>query len=209
MLPKFPRVVGIAGQVALALPLLLLSGCPEDDASASPGKAPASATAPTLAGQPAAAGTSAKSSGGTQASAQANQQAVKQLIVNADAAYESGLTHYRAGQMDAARADFDRSVDMMLTSPLNVRGTQALSDEFDKIIEGINTLEMATLQQGAGVTQQVEISPAEAANDVTFPVDPNLRARAEADLKTTQSDLPLVINDPVASFISYFTNNRR
>jgi len=205
LLPRFPRIVGMVGQVALTLPLLLLSGCPENTSSASPAKAPASATAPALSAQ---AGGAGKTSGTPQAAAQANGQAVRQLIVNADAAYESGLTHYRAGQMDAARADFDRSVDMMLTSPLDVRGTPALSDEFDKIIEGINTLETATLQQGAGVTQQVEISPAEAANDVTFPVDPNLRARAEADLKTTQSDLPLVINDPVASFISYFTNNR-
>jgi membrane-bound lytic murein transglycosylase D len=188
--------------------LLGLCGCPQDTDSASPGKAPASATAPTINSKPGA--VASKPQSGSQASTQAKNQAqaVRQLIVNAEAAYESGLTHYRAGHMEAARDDFNRSVDMMLTSPLDVRGTPELSDEFDKIIEGINTLETAMLQQGAGVTQQVEISPAEAANDVTFPVDPNLRARAEADLKTTQSDLPLVINDPVASFISYFTNNR-
>ncbi len=125
-----------------------------------------------------------------------------------ESAYSAGLTNYRAGQTDAARQNFDRAVDMMLTSPLDVRNTPELSDEFDKIVEGINTMEIATLQQGQGITQQVEISPAEEANDVTFPVDPNLRARAEAEVKTTQSDLPLVINDPVASFISYFTNNR-
>jgi len=44
------------------------------------------------------------------------------------------------------------------------------------------------------------------ANDVTFPVDPNIRAAAEAELKTTQSDLPLVINDAVTSYIGYFSN---
>jgi len=183
MLPSSPRANAPVRAIricALVLPLLLLSAAP------GPAQVGISRQPQTMAPSP----------------------AVRQLITNADSAYQSGLGHYRAGQMDAARADFDRSVDMMLTSPLDVRGTPELSDEFDKIVEGINTLEMATLQQGQGVTQQVEISPAEAANDVTFPVDPNLRARAEAALSTTRSDLPLIINDPVASFISYFSNSR-
>ena len=49
-------------------------------------------------------------------------------------------------------------------------------------------------------------TPVGVANDVTFPVDPNIRAAAEAELKTTQSDLPLVINDAVTSYIGYFSN---
>jgi membrane-bound lytic murein transglycosylase D len=134
--------------------------------------------------------------------------AVRQLIINAEGAYASGVSSYRAGKTTAARTSFDLAVDLMLTSNLDVRGTPALSDEFDKIIEGINNLEMANLEQGQGLTAQVDISPAEEANDVTFPVDPNIRARAEAELKNTQSQLPLVINDAVASFISFFTNNR-
>ena len=47
------------------------------------------------------------------------------------------------------------------------------------------------------------------ANDVTFPVDPNLLARAQADLKITHSDLPLVVNDYVAGYINYFTNTQK
>jgi membrane-bound lytic murein transglycosylase D len=41
---------------------------------------------------------------------------------------------------------------------------------------------------------------------VTFPVDPNVKAQAIAELRTTQSDLPLVINDYVASYINFFEN---
>ena len=52
----------------------------------------------------------------------------------------------------------------------------------------------------------MEQTPVGVANDVTFPVDPNIRAAAEAELKTTQSDLPLVINDAVTSYIGYFSN---
>jgi membrane-bound lytic murein transglycosylase D len=134
--------------------------------------------------------------------------AVRQLITNVEGAYAKGVASYRAGKVADARASFDLAVDLMLTSNQDIRGTPELSEEFDKIIEGINNLEMANLEQGQGLTARVDISPAEEANDVTFPVDPNIRARAEAELKTTQSQLPLVINDPVASFISFFTNNR-
>ena len=41
------------------------------------------------------------------------------------------------------------------------------------------------------------------------PVDPTVKAQAIAELKTTQSDLPLVINDPVAGYISYFSSRGR
>jgi len=47
------------------------------------------------------------------------------------------------------------------------------------------------------------------ANDVTFEVDPNLVAKAKAELATTKSDLPLVINDYVATYINFFANTQR
>jgi membrane-bound lytic murein transglycosylase D len=213
MLPRLPRnlarVFHAGRLLLLAAPLLLLAGCPDD---ASPkANPPKNATAPGLTGADVSGNTPAQDSAHTAANGQANAAApaaVRQLIANVEGAYSAGLNNYRAGQIDAARVNFDRAMDLMLTSPLDIRNTPELSDEFDKILSGINTMEIATLQQGSGITQQVEISPAEEANDVTFPVDPNLRARAEAEIKTTQSELPLVINDPVASFISYFTNNR-
>ncbi len=46
------------------------------------------------------------------------------------------------------------------------------------------------------------------ANSATFTVDPTIRAEAEASLKTTQSDLPLVMNDYVASYINFFLKSR-
>ena len=68
-----------------------------------------------------------------------------------------------------------------------------MQDEFDKIVDQVNGLEMEALKQGNGFVPKEEITPAEAASDVTFAVDPNLVAKATADLATTKSDLPLVI----------------
>ena len=47
------------------------------------------------------------------------------------------------------------------------------------------------------------------ASDVTFVADPNIVAKAQANLATTKSDLPLVVNDYVATFINFFANTQR
>jgi len=71
-----------------------------------------------------------------------------------------------------------------------------LQQEFDKITEQIHQLELVAFQKGDGFTeQQSEPAPIDEANQVTFPVDPSMKARAEAELKTLQSDLPLIMGD--------------
>src|SRR5208282_2476429 len=82
-------------------------------------------------------------------------------------------------------------------------------DEFDRIVDAVNALEMEALKQGNGFAPKEEPTPADVASDVTFEVDPNIVARAKADLATTKSDLPLVINDYVAGYINFFANSQR
>jgi membrane-bound lytic murein transglycosylase D len=130
----------------------------------------------------------------------------QQLISAAENAYASGMRNYHAGDLSAAKRDFDNAVDTMLSGGVDLKTSPALSDEFEHIVDAINALEMDALKQGNGFTPPMEQTPVGVANDVTFPVDPNIRAAAEAELKTTQSDLPLVINDAVTSYIGYFSN---
>jgi membrane-bound lytic murein transglycosylase D len=69
---------------------------------------------------------------------------------------------------------------------------------------------MQALQQGDGFTEQKsEPAPIDEANEVTFPVDPNIKAKAEAEIKSTHSDLPLMMTDQVASYINYFSSRGR
>jgi membrane-bound lytic murein transglycosylase D len=130
----------------------------------------------------------------------------QQVISAAESAYESGMRNYHAGDLAAAKRDFDNAVDTMLSSGLDLKASPQLSDEFEHIVDAVNALEMDALKQGNGFAAPMEQTPVGVANDVTFPVDPNIRAAAEAELKTTQSDLPLVINDAVTSYIGYFSN---
>jgi membrane-bound lytic murein transglycosylase D len=84
-----------------------------------------------------------------------------------------------------------------------------LQDEFDRIVDGVNALEMEALKQGNGFVPKEEPAPADVAGDVTFQVDPNIVAKAQAELATTKSDLPLVVNDYVAVYINFFANTQR
>jgi membrane-bound lytic murein transglycosylase D len=129
-----------------------------------------------------------------------------------DKAYQTGLSNYRDGHTAAAKSNFDYAVDLMLRSGIDIKNDPAVSEEFDRIVDAINTLELDALRENGTQTaqqQHPEDAPVDIANDVTFPVDPTVRAKAEAELKTTQSDLPLVMNDYVASYINFFTNSTK
>lgn len=139
----------------------------------------------------------------------AEQRRVQQLIAQVERTFLSGQQHYRKGQLAQAKEDFDNSVDLMLASGLDIRADSQLSDEFDRILDAVNALETEALKQGNGFSPAVEATPADVANDVTFVVDPNLVAKAREELTTTKSDIPLVINDYVASYINFFANSQR
>jgi membrane-bound lytic murein transglycosylase D len=137
-----------------------------------------------------------------------HQLKTQQLIDNAEQAYQAGVSNYHAGHLEAAKANFDYAVDQMLSSGLDLKNDPPLSAEFERLVDAINTLEMEALKQGNGFEPPTEPTPVDVANDVTFPVDAALKAQAQTELKTTQSDLPLVLNDYVASYINFFANTR-
>lgn len=138
--------------------------------------------------------------------AAAYAQKVQSLIAKVEASYRSGVDNYNANRLDAARLDFDMAVDAMLSSGMDLRNDPQLSDEFDQLLSRINSLELIALRQGNGFSPKLEEAPADAADEVTFSPNPVLLNKVTAELKTTTSDLPLVINDFVAGWIDAFTN---
>jgi membrane-bound lytic murein transglycosylase D len=190
------------------VPLALLAGCPQRQAGVG-GSVAANATAPTIAA-PAPVTTTAPAMTQAQANDLANRaNKVQQLIQQAEGDYRSGVANYRAGRLEAARADFDMAVDLMLTSGMDVKNDPQLSDEFEHLLNAINSLEMSALKQGTGFSAPIEAAPLDAADEVTFPANAALTAKVEEELKTTQSDFPLVVNDYVAGFINYFSNSKK
>jgi membrane-bound lytic murein transglycosylase D len=135
---------------------------------------------------------------------------VEATIAEAEKAYNSGEANYKAGHLDAAKQDFNHAVDILMQGPVDIRDDDRLQQEFDKITDEINQMEMTAFKEGDGFTeQQAEPAPIDEANQSNLPADPNLKAKAEQELKTVQSDLPLVINDYVAGYINYFSTKGR
>jgi membrane-bound lytic murein transglycosylase D len=134
----------------------------------------------------------------------------RQLIDSVEAAYHAGLNDYHQGHVESARANFDYAVDLLLKCKCDLKSDDALSEEFDHIVDAVNTLEMDALSKGATTAQQqAEPTPVEAAGNITTPASPNVAAKAEAELKTTVSDLPLVMNDYVAAYVDFFENSQK
>ena len=187
------------GCAALAF---LLAGC-DPSKPAAPAKVSQQATAPALPPPP------SQTPAPQPPPPSAQQQRVQALISQVEKAYALGNSDYKKGNLLEAKAQFDRAVDLMLTSGIDIKSTPQLQDEFDRIIDGINGLEMEALKQGNGFAPKTEPTPADVATDVTFEVDPNIVAKAKTDLATTKSDLPLVVNDYVAAYINFFANTQR
>jgi membrane-bound lytic murein transglycosylase D len=146
----------------------------------------------------------------TQTPQQEKPDPVPAIIAAAEKAYETGQADYKDGHLDAAKLDFNHAVDLLMQGPVDIKSDDRLQQEFDKITEEINKLEIVAFKEGDGFAeQQAEPAPIDEANQVTFPADANVIAKAQADLKNTRSDLPLMINDYVAGYISYFSTHGR
>lgn len=205
----------------LALPLLgaviAYTGCESKDGrQATKAMPPKNATAPTItqqASDPKPAPVTMPTQPANRAvpgATEQQQDSDAALIAQVETEYQKGQANYQAGHLEAAKANFDQAFDMLLKGKVGVESDDRLQNEFDKVVEAVHNLEMQALKEGDGFTeQQAEPAPIDEANEVTFPVDPNVRAKAEAELRMTKSDLPLMMTDQVASFINYFSTRGR
>ena len=122
--------------------------------------------------------------------------------------FQAGLDAYQAGQTDAAKQDFDRAFNALLESNLDIRSDNRLEKEFDRIVEGVNHLDLGNLASDSEA-QKSEPAPIDETNGITPAADPNVKAKAQAEIKSTHSDLPLMMTDQVAGYISYFSSRGR
>jgi membrane-bound lytic murein transglycosylase D len=191
----------LLGSAVLALSLL---GCHPSQPTGAPVGAKTQATAPALTAAPAGA-----AQAGAPQKPTLEEQRVGVLIQQVESTYAKGDADYRKGKLPEAKAEFDLAVDLMLTSGIEIKSSVRLQEEFDHIIDSVNALEMEALKQGNGFVAKEEPTPADVASDVTFEVDPNFVAKAKAELATTKSDLPLMVNDYVAAYINFFANTQK
>jgi membrane-bound lytic murein transglycosylase D len=150
-------------------------------------------------------------SGGAQESSQASDS-IGEVVARAEQQYQTGLANYHGGKQDEAKQNFDSALNELLGSKYDVRSDDRLGKEFERIVQGVNdlypggTAEADVAQESQ---QKSEPAPIDVTNGITPSADARTKAKAEADIKNTRSDLPLMMTDQVAGYIAYFSNRGR
>ena len=135
---------------------------------------------------------------------------VADLITRVEKEYQAGHDNYQAGHLEAAKQNFDSAFNQLLGSGFDLQSDNRLEQELDRLLDGVSGLELAALQQGDGFAEQKsEPAPIDEANELTPTVDQTVKAKAEAQIKSTPSDLPLMMTDQVAGYINYFSTRGR
>jgi membrane-bound lytic murein transglycosylase D len=131
------------------------------------------------------------------------------LIAQVEAKFAAGEQNYKAGHLEAARHDFDEAVDWMLASGYDVNGDPKLSELFHRVVDTVYTYELQAFRAGDGFQEAPAVpAPIDEVAEMTFPVDPRLKARAEEAAKNISHDMPLTVNDEVLSFLNFFQTPR-
>lgn len=131
------------------------------------------------------------------------------LIAQVEAKFASGEQNYKAGHLEAARHDFDEAVDWMLTSGYDPNSDPKLSELFHRVVDTVYGYELQAFRAGDGFQEAPAVpAPIDEVAEMTFPVDPKLKARAEEAAQNISHDMPLTVNDEVLSFLNFFQTPR-
>src|SRR5579863_9756446 len=148
---------------------------------------------------------------------------VADLVAKVEKEYQAGLANHQAGKTDEAKQNFDNALNALLGSNLDVRSDDRLQKEFERVVAGVNELypggtdaepgQESAQDNSKDAQQKSEPAPIDVTNDETNGMTPAaeaaVKAKAEAEIKHTPSDLPLMMTDQVATYISYFSGRGR
>jgi membrane-bound lytic murein transglycosylase D len=142
---------------------------------------------------------------------------IADLIAQVDKEYQAGLDNYHAGKPEAAKQNFDNAMNALLGSNLDIRSDDRLQQEFDRVVTGIDQLNLGDTNADGGTQpsadqepqQKSEPAPIDETNGIAPAADASTKAKAEAEIKNTHSDLPLMMTDQVAGYIAYFSGRGR
>ena len=131
------------------------------------------------------------------------------LMAQVEEKFASGEQNFKAGHLDAARRDFNDAVDWMLESGYDPNSDPKLSELFHRVVDTVYTYELQAFRAGDGFQETPAVpAPIDEVAEMTFPVDPGLKDRAESAAKNISHDLPLTVNDEVLSFLNFFQTPR-
>lgn len=134
---------------------------------------------------------------------------IDSIVADAEREYRAGQANAISGAPEAASQNYENALKILAGAPPNINSDQRVQAERDRIVSAQNDLDLSAPAEADVAEQKSEPAPIDEANETNLPVDPNLKAKAEAELKTLHSDLPLVMNDYVASYINFYSTRGR
>jgi membrane-bound lytic murein transglycosylase D len=135
------------------------------------------------------------------------------LAADSQAAFDAGEQDFKAGHLVKAREEFDEALDQLLASGYDLDGDPRLSALYHHIIDTVSLDELEAFRAGDGFSEQ-KSTPAPIDEIAEEPIpqpekfDPNLRGRAEGEVKAIDHDVPLTVNDSVLAYLNYFKTPR-
>lgn len=133
----------------------------------------------------------------------------QQAVREADRHFQYGKFFIQEGKPEEARREFDLAIEALLDLPEDLPERALVERKSEELVRSIQRYDLESL--GAGVAPGEPLftqSPLAEILDLTFPIDPRLKGRTLAEVQAAQSQLPLVVNDAVLSYINYFTSPR-
>lgn len=137
------------------------------------------------------------------------QSRVQKALHECEQHFQSGKSLLANQQVNEARREFDLAVDALMDLPENLPDRPVLERRAEEFIREIHKYDLESL--GAGESPEGLIftqSPLNGILDMTFPVDPGLKDKVLESVRASSSQLPLVVNDAVLSYINYFSSPR-
>ena len=114
--------------IAICAAALLLTSCETSNQKRASSAPPPQATAPALATVPAAAQPQAQPQ-----PAPPLADPVDSLITQAEGLYQNGEAYYRVGQPEAGKQNFDDALNLLRSSPIDIRGNDRLHEKLSAL----------------------------------------------------------------------------
>lgn len=136
--------------------------------------------------------------------------AVADLIALSTSHFDRGQKELKEGHLEMAKAEFNRSLEVLLESRYGARTDPRIREHFDRLVERISAYELTALAQGDGFTEK-KYEPA-TIDDLlaisTFeqpPATPETKQVVSADLQETPHDIDIPLNAKVLQYVQAFS----
>jgi membrane-bound lytic murein transglycosylase D len=133
-----------------------------------------------------------------------------ELIAASNRHFEAGQRELQLGHLDTAKTEFNRSLEVLLESPLGGRTEPRVREHFDRLVERISAYEVTALAQGDGFAER-KLDPA-SIDDLlaistfdTTVATPETKQVVADDLQETRHDIEIPLNARVLSYVQLFT----